>query len=248
MITQTYTCVKTHRTLHPQKPIVPYDNLKNICTDRTDVLLGQRWGNSAIRNDRLVLVTKESCFFKAFAQHTQPLCPSDGLHKHCLPLGTPIHHMQCEWYPEIFPAGCASPFLPPRLPPADSKSNILGWLCKTLATSQTCLSATPFLSHTPASSSPQIHRACAVSSLCPSSSPPAFCSLGSQLRCLPLREAFPEPSIYRCSNPSSLCISEVVVFLFIKLFMITCLSFHRSERMRVPQAGDCLAHCHVHLA
>lgn len=66
VITQMYTCAKTHRTVYPKEPILPCDNLKNICTDRTGLLLGWRWGNSVIMNDRLILATKDSHFFKAF--------------------------------------------------------------------------------------------------------------------------------------------------------------------------------------
>lgn len=121
VITQVYTCVTPHRTVYPPRPTVPHDNLKNICTNRTDLLLGWRWGNSAIMNDRLILVTKERHFFKALPQHTQPLCPNKGLSVPYLPFWAPIHHMHCDWYPEILPAGC-----PPRTPNVScSQSNIL---------------------------------------------------------------------------------------------------------------------------
>lgn len=68
------------------------------------------------------------------------------LGRHFVTSGIPIHHMQCEWYPEICPAGCAAPSSP--MATSCHQSNILGLPGRPLATSPICLSAVPSLPHT----------------------------------------------------------------------------------------------------
>lgn len=134
-----------------------------------------------------------------------------GLYRNYLTLGTPIHHMQCEWHPEFCPAECATPFLPQGC----NQSNILGLPCKSLADCLPYLSLSHFLplSHTGLLSFPKIHQASAHLQASAPAVPHlqcsflhpcmarAACALRSHLSDLLLGEIFREPSIYSSSTP-----------------------------------------------
>lgn len=196
-------------------------------------LLGWRWGNSVIMNDRLILATAESHFSKAFTQHAQPRCPSEGLlhasfafgHPHSsgamctVPRDLPTGH---GWAPAITVTFQADPvrlWLPLRSVPQPPSSP----------------------SHTPT-------MLCRSPGLCTHSSPSACCLLGSQLRGLLLREALPEPSIHSCSKPSSVCASTAFTFFpFYETSHCCCLSSPKRVRGCVILSPRTILLCHINI-